>query len=166
MDAYTPGEAWAAAFTAIAGAAAALTGLLFVAISINLERIIKGQGLVSRAFEVLLILVAVLAVALLLLMPGQGAGTAAGEVLGVGAGMVGGLAYIHIRAPRHALGVSRTNFATRVVFDQLGPVLLIAGGISLVVQSGGGLYLVVPALIAAMIAAIVGAWVLLVEILR
>lgn len=165
MDGYTP-DAWAAPFTAIAGSAAALTGLLFVAISINLERILKGQGLVARAFEVLLLLVAVLAVATLLLMPGQGVGSAAGEVIGVGAGMAGALAYIHIRAPRHALGVSRINFAMRVVFDQLGPVLLIAGGISLLAQSGGGLYLVVPALIAAMIAAIVGAWVLLVEILR
>lgn len=165
MDAYSP-DAWAAPFTAIAGSAAALTGLLFVAISINLERIIKARGLVSRAFEVLLLLVAVLALATLLLMPGQGLGSVSAEVLTVGAGMVLALASIHIRAPRHALGVSRINFAMRVIFDQLGPVLLVGAGISLLVQNGGGLYLVVPALIAAMIAAIVGAWVLLVEILR
>ena len=165
MTAYSP-DAWSAAFTAIAGSAAALTGLLFVAISINLERIIKGQGLVARAFEVLLLLVGVLALATLLLMPGQGAGNAAAEAIGVGAGLFGVLAYIHVRAPRHALGVSTINFAMRVIFDQLGPVLLVAGGISLVAQNGGGLYLVVPALIATMIAAIVGAWVLLVEILR
>ena len=165
MDSYNP-DAWTAAFTAIAGSAAALTGLLFVAISINLERILKGQGLIARAFEVLLLLVGVLALATLLLMPGQGTGNAAAEAIGVGAGLFGVLAYIHIRAPRRALGVSPVNFAMRVVFDQLGPVLLIAGGVSLVLQNGGGLYLVVPALIAAMIAAIVGAWVLLVEILR
>ena len=165
MTAYSP-DAWVAAFAAIAGSAAALTGLLFVAISINLERILKGQGLVARAFEVLLLLVGVLALATLLLMPGQGTANAAAEAIGVGGGLFGVLAFIHVRAPRHALGVSAMNFAMCVFFDQLGPVLLIAGGISLLVQNGGGLYLVVPALIATMIAAIIGAWVLLVEILR
>jgi modulator of FtsH protease len=53
-----------------------------------------------------------------------------------------------------------------VIGDHLGPLLLIAGGISLVVGDGGGLYWVVPGLVAAMIAAIVGAWVMLVEIVR
>jgi len=165
MDAYTP-DAWGAPFTAIAGSAAALTGLLFVAISINLERILKVEGLVSRAFEVLLLLVAVLSLATILLMPGQPLGSVAAEVLTVGVGMVIALASIQVRAPRRAMGLTLVNFSMRVVFDQLGPVLLIAAGISLFLQNGGGLYLVVPAMIAAMIAAMVGAWVLLVEILR
>lgn len=165
MDAYTP-DAWTAAFTAIAGSAAALTGLLFVAISINLEKILKAQGLVSRAFEVLLLLVAVLALATILLMPGQAIGTVAAEVITVGIAMVAALAYIQVRTPRHELGLTTINFAMRVVFDQLGPVILVAAGISLFAQNGGGLYLVVPAMIAAMIAAVAGAWVLLVEILR
>jgi modulator of FtsH protease len=62
--------------------------------------------------------------------------------------------------------VTRINFTMRVIGDHLGPLLLIAGGISLVVGDGGGLYWVVPGLVAAMIAAIVGAWVMLVEIVR
>ena len=33
-------------------------------------------------------------------------------------------------------------------------------------QNGGGLYWVVPALLAAMVAGIIGAWVMLVEIVR
>ncbi|HSS60172.1 MAG TPA: hypothetical protein VLK30_01805 [Candidatus Limnocylindrales bacterium] len=165
MDAYTP-DSWAAAFTAVAGSSAALTGLLFVALSINLDRVIKGSGLVARAVEVLLLLVAVLIIATLLLMPGQSAQGASIEILSVAVATSGLLGYIHVRAPRRALGLTRANFIGRVAGDHLGPLLLIVGGITLTSGSGGGLYWVVPALIASMVAAIIGAWVLLVEIVR
>ena len=43
--------AWAAFFTAVTGAAAALVGLLFVAVSINLDKILKNAMLPARAAE-------------------------------------------------------------------------------------------------------------------
>ena len=162
---YAP-DSWTAAFTAVAGSAAALTGLLFVALSINLDRVIKGPGLVARAVEVLLLLVAVLIIATLLLMPGQGADAAAVEILVTAIVTSSLLAGIHIRAPRQALGVTTSNFALRVVGDQMGPLFLVIGAVTLLTRSGGGLYWVVPALIAAMVAAVIGAWVMLVEIVR
>ena len=165
MTPYTP-DAWAAAFAAIAGSAAALTGLLFVALSINLERVLKVPGLTGRAVEALMLLGAVLILAILLLMPGQGATSAAFEVLGVAVAAMVWLLLIHVRVPRKALGLSGVNFAFRVAGDDFGPILLLIGGISLWTQSGGGLYWVVPGLIAAMVSAIIGAWVMLVEILR
>jgi hypothetical protein len=165
VDAYTP-DSWGAPFTAVASSAAALTGLLFVALSINLDRVIKGPGLVARAVEVLLLLVAVLVIATLLLMPGQGADSASIEILVIAILMSSLLGYIHIRAPRRALGVSTANFLLRVAGDQTGPLFLIIGGVTLLMRNGGGLYWVVPAMTAAMVAAIVGAWVLLVEIVR
>ena len=54
----------------------------------------------------------------------------------------------------------------RVLGAQVGPLLMIAGGISLLFSAGGGLYWVVPAMLFATVAAIIGAWVLLVEIIR
>jgi hypothetical protein len=165
VNGYTP-DSWAAAFTAIAGSSAALTGLLFVALSINLDRVIKGPGLVARAVEVLLLLVAVLVIATLLLMPGQGAEAASIEILVIAVLMSALLAYIHVRAPRHALGVTRANFGLRVAGDHLGPLFLVVGAVTLLIGNGGGLYWVVPALIASMVAAIIGAWVMLVEIVR
>lgn len=111
-------------------------------------------------------LVAVLVIATLLLMPGQGLDTAAFEILLSAILMSGLLGYIHIRAPRQALGVSHANFFSRVAGDQLGPLLLIIGAVTMLIGTGGGLYWVVPALIAAMVAAIIGAWVMLVEIVR
>ncbi len=165
MSAYNP-DAWAAPFAAIAGASAALTGLLFVALSINLEKVLKVPGLTGRAVEVLLLLGAVLSLLILLLMPGQGATSAAIEILTVAVATIVWLGFIHSRAPWRKLGLSRQNFFLRVTGDHFGPFLLLVGGISLWTQTGGGLYWVVPALIAAMVAAIVGAWVMLVEILR
>jgi hypothetical protein len=42
MTAYQP-EQWHDMFVAMAGAAAALTGLLFVAVSVNLEQVLKYE---------------------------------------------------------------------------------------------------------------------------
>jgi hypothetical protein len=47
---------WAAFFTAVTGAAAALVGLLFVAVSINLDKILKNAMLPARAAETLAVL--------------------------------------------------------------------------------------------------------------
>lgn len=156
-------------FTAIAGSSAALTGLLFVALSINLSHVIKGPGLIGRAVEVLVLLTSVLIISTLLLMPGQTTVAAATEVIGVGALDAFVIGVIHVRAPRRALramGVSSSNFALRVMGAQSGPAFLLIGGISMLLGNGGGLYWVAPACIAAMVAAIVGAWVMLVEIVR
>jgi multisubunit Na+/H+ antiporter MnhF subunit len=49
VDGYAP-DSWVAAIAA----SAALTGLLFVALSINLDRVIKGPGLIARVVAVLL----------------------------------------------------------------------------------------------------------------
>lgn len=165
MDAYSA-TAWAPAFTAIAGSSAALTGLLFVAISINLSQILKVPGLVSRAMEVLILLTAVLVLSTLLLEPGMAAGTLGAEVLTVAAVAEVVVSVILVRAARHLVGVGPVGFAMRAGGEQLGIVLLLIGGVSLLTQTAGGLYWVVPAMVATMISAIVGAWVLLVEILR
>jgi hypothetical protein len=165
MEAYST-SSWMAVFTALAGAAAALTGLLFVALSINLTQVLKQPGLVPRAVEVLILLVAVLIVSTLLLMPSQPSDAVGSEILTVAVVAEIMVTYIHVRAPRRSLGVTGQQFALRVAGAQVGLILLIAGGVSVLVHSGGGLYWVVPALLFAVVAAIIGAWVLLVEILR
>jgi hypothetical protein len=61
MRAYDP-AAWEPFFSAMIAAAAALTGLLFVAVSINLDRILKGgRFLPARAAETLATLLLVVA---------------------------------------------------------------------------------------------------------
>jgi len=166
MDAYSA-SAWAPAFTAIAGSSAALTGLLFVAISINLSQILKVPLLVPRAMEVLVLLTAVLVLSTLLLMPGMTATGLGVEVLSIALTAEGLVTVIQVRSA-HGLTdvVTPGGFAVLVLGGQGGLILLLVGGVSLLAQGGGGLYWVVPGMAFAMVSAIIGAWVLLVEILR
>jgi hypothetical protein len=59
MTAYQP-ALWHDLFVAMAGAAAALAGLIFVAVSISLEQILKYRALPVRAVETLSILLGLL----------------------------------------------------------------------------------------------------------
>lgn len=60
---------WSDFFVAAAGAAGALVGLAFVAISINLARIIELPGVAGRAAETIILLSGTLAGSLVALMP-------------------------------------------------------------------------------------------------
>jgi hypothetical protein len=69
MHSYNPAN-WDSFFVAVVGAAAGLTGLLFVAVSINLENILKeGSMLPARAAETLASLLFVMVSAALTLVP-------------------------------------------------------------------------------------------------
>jgi modulator of FtsH protease len=69
MRAYDP-AAWVPFFTAMIAAAAGLTGLLFVAVSINLDRILKAaRFLPARAAETLATLLLVVVSSALALIP-------------------------------------------------------------------------------------------------
>jgi hypothetical protein len=60
---------WSDFLVATAGATGALAGLVFVAISINLARIIERPGITGRAAETLILLSGTLAGSLAVLMP-------------------------------------------------------------------------------------------------
>src|SRR6185437_11799985 len=60
---------WSDFFVAAAGAAAALAGLVFVSISINLSRIIEARGVSGRAAETMVLLSGALASSLITLFP-------------------------------------------------------------------------------------------------
>jgi modulator of FtsH protease len=157
---------WGLAFTATAGAAAALTGLLFVALSINLKQIMASSSLINRAVEVLIVLAAVLILSTILLMPGQPNGAAAIEIIVVAVATSAVTGRIQLRTDRKALGISNFGFAMRVLGVHSGPLFLLLGGLTLLNDGGGGLYWVLPALLSMISVSIVGAWVLLIEILR
>ena len=162
MTAYDPSE-WSELFVAAAGASAALAGLLFVAVSINLDRIIGGEGLPERALEAVLMLVAVLVVSIIGLVHGQSRGVFGAELFVTAAA----LAFAVLRPIRVVPeNGPRYYVASRWALRLAGTVPLVIGAVSVMNGGGGGLYWVVAGIVFAILAAVANAWVLLVEILR
>jgi modulator of FtsH protease len=152
-------------FVAMAGAAAALTGLIFVAVSINLEQVLKYRALPPRAVETLSILIGLLVLSVFVLIPGQGPAALGAEILALGIVLGAGLLVARIRLPRGA-GEPLTWTVVPVVVILAGTLPMAAAGISLLVRGGGGLYWLVAGLILGFVGSVVNAWILLVEIHR
>jgi modulator of FtsH protease len=163
--AYDPSE-WSDLFVAVAGASAALAGLLFVAVSINLDRIIGEAGLPDRALETVLLLLLVLLVSIVGLIPGQSVGALGAELLFVS--LTIGLLIVRLPTVRRVSGFtpSRSWVWTRWGLRLAGTVPFVIGALGLLLEAGGGLYWVVAGVVLAITGAISNAWVLLVEILR
>jgi len=163
VDAFSP-ESWHDLFVASTGAAAALTGLLFVAVSLNVERILEFAGLPERALQTLLLLLGTVLVSLTGLIPGQSVDALGIELL-VLAALLGG-AILALAAKTMPLARDYERAAAHVALLVPGTLPLLVGGVSLLASAGGGLYWVIAGIIGAIVGAAVNAWVLLVEILR
>jgi hypothetical protein len=163
--AYDP-EQWHDLFVATAGASAALLGLLFVAVSINLERILAYEGLPERALETLLLLLGVLIVGIVGLIPAEST-VALGLELFLIAVLIAAIIF-RLPAPRaEETGKEPGSWRlSRIGVRLMGTVPLVVGGLSVLFEVGGGLYWIVAGIILAIVGAVANAWVLLVEILR
>ena len=163
MAAYHP-LAWHDFFVGTIGASAAFTGLLFVAVSINLQQILKFPHLPGRAAGTLGVLLSALLISGFALAPAQGNRVLGLEIAATGA-LVATQALWVTPWKRSAADPQSPRF--RHLFVLLLPSLAaIAGGLSLLAGGGGGLYWVLAAVLLAFVAASINGWVLLVEILR
>src|SRR5271170_7159205 len=98
---HAPLSGWENFFVAEAGASAALAGLLFVAVSINLTRILAFPHLPGRAAEALIVLLSVLTSATFGLVPNQGAAALGAELLATGLWVVAVASSIQWRSRKH-----------------------------------------------------------------
>jgi hypothetical protein len=159
-------ERWTDFGVATAGAAAALAGLLVVAVSINLDRILQFPHLPHRAAQTLIMLALPLGTALLLIVPGQPDAALGSEYLVIGLATGTYLLVTDLRTPITEHETRRTWLAGRIIPDAVTGGCLAVAGVTLLAQGGGGLYWLVPAVLAAFFFGLLNAWVLLVEILR
>jgi hypothetical protein len=157
---------WENFLIAQVGASAALLGLLFVSVSINLSRILSFPSLPGRAFGALLMLLIVLIVASLLLTPEQPMRLIGVEVLVIGLIAWATVVRIDIGTWKNARIDYRFGAAALIAINQVALLLYILCGLVVLAAGGVGLYFLVPAIIASFIKATMDAWVLLVEINR
>jgi hypothetical protein len=161
---------WHDLFVAAAGAAAALSGLIFVAVSINLhailaeEKKIGNSYLTGRALESLVALLVVLGVGIVGLDPVIGRVMFAAVLVfcALGSGVSPVLAVNAYRKSR----VKPVAFNLRMSLALLLMAAYAVAGVTLVTQAGGGLHWLLVAFVLAVSIAASNAWVLLVEVLR
>ncbi len=159
-------DRWVSFFGSSASVAATLTGLVVVAISINLARILEAAQLPARAAGALVPLTAVVVVSLVGLIPDQSTRALGLEILGAGLAawaLAAALLHRSMPAPSQASRLRRWSF--RALTHSQNLPFLVAGAL-LALGVPGGLYWIVPGVIVCLLAGILNTWVLLIEILR
>ena len=164
-------DEWHDFFWATSAAAGFLTGLVFVGVSINLEKIVSqsGSGLTGRAAEALILLLAALTASILLLVPGQCMTMMGVEVLVVGVAAytwIVTIQVLHLRTWSTIPSALRLPLLLRVTVAQFSTIPTVIAGIAILTVGFDGLYWLVAGMVFSTLAAMFDAWVLLVEINR
>ena len=165
MIAAVPLSEWSDFFVASAGASAALAGLVFVAISINVARILQLDGVPELGLVTLLLLIGVLVVSMFGLIPDQSEHAFGVELLVQSAFWTLVIAFL-IRRSAAGLGEGGGRLASRVILPVFGTLPFLAGAVLLITGSDIAMYWVFAGMLGAILAAVMNAWILLVEILR
>lgn len=160
--AYDP-SAWAGFLTTYAVITAALLGLLFVSLSIHAEKLVPCSSRTTRAGKAMLLLGGMLLSTVLVLIPQQRLFSLGCELVGVG--LVTGLCLLlleHCAEDSPLLPRSGRVVGSLLTVGAGLPVLF--AGASLLLGRWGGLYWMCAGLIAALLAALVDVWSLLLDI--
>ncbi len=166
MDIVVP-DGWTDFAVAAAGATAALAGLLIVAMSVNVTEIMAARAPIVGARSTIAWLVLAIAVSLLILPPGQ-------TLLALGVivcALTLVMAAIQVSSVVAQWGLSREGVTASVRATIVGLALgqlvpFVVGGILLLAGSEAGLWALLVGIVMVIIASMVNAWVLLIEVRR
>ena len=159
-------EAWAGFFAAQVGASATLAGLLFVGVSLNLTKILASTRLPDRAFEALILLVAILIIASLMIIPAQPQTLIGLEILIPGLFLWIVITRIDLRILRETDDQYQRQFLSNMILTQLASLPYPIAGAAVLIIGTNGLYVLPVAVLFSFSKAILDAWVLLIEINR
>ncbi len=157
---------WQTFFAVQAGAAATLTGLVFVAASINLTKIFAIPGLPGRVAESMLQFLQVFFVSSVMLIPRQSLTALGYQDIFVAVLAWCGQFMSQVRYARFRANHPRKWLMQRIVTTNMASIPLFAGSIALLLGNSTALHLLVAAFFFSFVAGIIGAWILLIEILR
>lgn len=154
-------KGWDTFATLAGGAAATMTGLLFVAVSIRVDRIKESMGLRNRAGQTLILFGTVLVASILVAIPAQ-ADWLLGIELIILAALTGTALYVLDRRAR----TEQSDQPFAQLIEAVSPnlvtlLLMLAAGITLIFGVNAGLYVLIAPVLTALIGGVTSAWLFL-----
>jgi hypothetical protein len=162
-------EKWGTFATVAGTAAASLTGLLFVAVSIRTDVIARSQELRTRAAQTLALFVTALFITILLAIPGQSYRVLGAELVALAVITAVGHLMLHRRAAVAPSPSDAGAHALASILDAVAPnavtsALLLVAGVLLVFDIHAGLNVLVLPILTALAGGVTSAWLLLTKI--
>jgi len=154
-------DEWHDFYVMAGGAAAVLTGLIFVAISIHLRAVIATPLYRARARYLTAGLLLSLVTSGLVLAPQQSTTILGVELVALGVVLAAAFAVPVARMVFRPQSAIPVDVRIRQVPGLVVVVLWVLSGVSLLIRHGGGLYLLMVGVLVALAGCVVGAWSLL-----
>ena len=146
----------------VGGLAGALTGLLFVAVSIKSDTLAKSRSLSSRAAQTLVLFMTTALAAIVLVAPQPG-DALGGELIALAA-LSGATLYVLDRRGGHDQTSRVARYIERASPNAITSVFFAVAGLTFLVSAGGGLYWLIPAAVAGLVGGVINAWLFLVRV--
>jgi hypothetical protein len=157
---YRP-EVWHDFGVTVAGLAGALTGLLFVAVSINSQALTRSLSLRSRAAQTLVLFMTSALASIVLVAP-QPETALGAELLGLCL-FSGSILEILDRRAGHDQSSGVARYIEKASPNSITAVLVGVAGLTFLLKAGGGLYWMIPAVVASLAGGVINAWLFLVR---
>jgi modulator of FtsH protease len=158
---YQP-ELWHDFGVTVGGLAGALTGLLFVAVSIKSDTLAKSRSLASRAAQTLVLFITPALGAVMLVAP-QPVGALGGELITLAAA-AGAILYVLGRRGGHDETSGVARYIERASPNSITPAFFGVAGITLLAVAGGGLYWLIPGAVFSLGGGVINAWLFLIRV--
>ena len=155
--------AWLTFGEALAGVAGALTGLLFVAVSIKSDVLARSRNLSSRAAQTLVLFMIAVLLGLLVVTP-QPRIALAWELIALAALSGAALQVLDRRAGSAEDANTVERYMERFSPNLITAVLVGVAGVTLVIRAGGGLYWLLPTAVTSLLGGVTSAWLFLVRV--